>query len=191
MAQRTQKLKFGLAALAAVSVIAIVWVFYQFRQTQGTGQIPLPPKAAAKAIMALSKVHQTATKEGAVQWELDAENAALEAGTGKMVLQSPQVTFFLEDGTRAFLTAREGVLNTRSNDMEVRGNVVVRNSQYTLRTESMEYQHDLRVMSADVPVKISSRSLELQAATMRFDLNTNQTHFSGQVLGILHENPEI
>jgi LPS export ABC transporter protein LptC len=191
MVHRTKKIRWALTAASGLSIIAVVWILYQFRQDQSALQIPLSSEQATKAIMALSRVHQTATRDGIVQWELDADTAKLEADTGKMVLQSPQVSFFLDDGTQVHLTAREGVLYTRNNNMEVRGNVHLRNDRYSLKTEALAYEHDHRIMRADAPVHISGRAIELKAATMHYDLKTNQTLFSGPVEGLLYENPAL
>jgi len=191
MAGRSQKIKWTIATIVALAVIAVGWAFYQYRQTRSSLKIPLPPETATQAIMALSRVHQTATKDGHTQWELDAEAAELEAGTGKMVLQAPKVNFFLEDGTKISLTAREGVLHTKTNDMEVHGKVRIHNDRYTLTTETLTYEHDQRVLQAESAVKITGAAMDLKAAAMRYDLTTNQTEFDGRVEGILYENPAL
>ena len=191
MVLRTQKIKRWITAIVGISFISVVWIFYQYRQTRDGLNIPLPPETVTQAIMALSQVHQTATKDGHTQWELDADTAELEAGTGKMVLQAPSVNFFMEDGTRIKLTASEGILFTTTNDMEVRGKVRIRNNRYTLTTETLTYKHEHRVLQAESAVHITGDAIELKAATMRYDLNTNQTQFDGRVEGILHENPAL
>ncbi len=189
MATRIRKLKLALLLAVGISVIAVIAVFYQFRKNSAGPTIPVPPKAATKAIMALSQVHQTATKDGTVQWELDAAAAELETGTGRMVLEAPKVIFFLDDGTKVNLTAREGILYTRNNNIEMRGNVRVKNDRYTLITDVLAYEHDHRLLQADAPVQIIGKDIELKAATMRYDLNTNQARFQGQVEGVLFESP--
>lgn len=191
MSRGKKRLKSILFLVVAVSVIGVFWVFYQLHQNRTAVRIPLPAETATKAIMALSKVHQTATKDGTVQWVLDASEAELETATGKMVLQSPKVVFHLDDGTRVNLTAKEGILHTRSNNIEVRGNVLVRNDRYTLVTEALAYKHKQRILNADMPVQIIGQEIELRAATMHYDLKTNQTRFNGAVEGILFENPAI
>jgi LPS export ABC transporter protein LptC len=191
MNRRNKKLKSILIMVIAVSVMGVVWVFYQLRQDRTEVKIPLPVETATKAIMALSKVRQTATKDGTVQWVLDASEAELETATGKMVLQSPKVVFHLDDGTRVNLTAKEGILHTRNNNIEVRGNVLVRNDRYTLATEALAYKHKQRVLNADTPVQIIGQEIELKAATMHYDLKTNRTRFNGAVEGILFEDPAI
>jgi LPS export ABC transporter protein LptC len=191
MAGRSQKIKWTIAAIVALSIIAVGWTFYQYRQTRGSLKIPLPPETATQAIMALSRVHQTATKDGHTQWELDADAAELEAGTGKMLLKAPKVNFFLEDGTKISLTAREGILNTKTNDMEVHGKVRIHNARYTLTTETLTYEHDHNVLQAESAVQITGAAMDLKAAAMRYNLATNQTEFDGRVEGILYENPAL
>ena len=173
-----------------VCVAAIVWAFYQQRSRGGGVTIPLPA-SSAKTLIALSKVHQTATKDGAVQWELDAESAELEADTGKMVLASPKVQFYLDDGGKVYLTARKGVLNTRNNNIKVRGNVRVVNDRYTLVTETLAYVHAKRRLHTNRPVTITGQAFDLSSATLTYDLNTNQAMFDGDVKGIVHEKPAL
>ena len=187
MADPKKRLKRALAVAIVLSLLAVVWAFFQLRSGRG----PLPqavPQIASKAVMALSGVRQTATKDGTVQWKLDAVSAELEAGTGKMILQSPDILFFMEDGTEVRLTARRGILNTRSNDMEMQGNVSLQNDRYTLKTETLSYTHTKRVLVADKPVKIVGVAMQLQAANMIFDLKTNQAQFSGRVKGTVNDD---
>jgi LPS export ABC transporter protein LptC len=188
MARRTILIKLVLTVVLGISLSAVLWYFIQFRQHRSPLQLPLP-SVATKALMALSKVRQTATKDGAVQWKLEAATAELEAETGKMLLQSPQINFFLEDGGQVRMTAENGVLDTRNNDMEVNGHVLLHSDRYTLVTEHLAYQHDLRIITTREPVQINGRAIQLHAAAMTYDLNTDQARFSGPVEGILNENP--
>ncbi len=190
MANRTAKFKIALTVVAGLMVVAAIGAFYQYRRYQAKLSISIP-SVVSKAVMALSQVRQTATKDGVVQWELEADAAELEAEPGKMVLQSPQVHFYLDDGSKVRLTAQKGILFTRNNDMLVQGNVFIYNDRYTLKTEALAYQHGRRILKADVPVRIAGQAIDLQAATMTYDLNKNQAEFIGQVKGVLHENSAI
>jgi LPS export ABC transporter protein LptC len=187
---RTNKIKFVLGALVALCLIAIAWTFYQQRQDSSTASIPIPT-SSAKALIALSKVHQTATKDGAVQWELDAESAELEAKTGRMVLKSPKVEFYLDDGGKVYLTARRGILFTRNNNIKVRGNVRVVNDRYTLVAETLIYEHAKRRLFTNKPVTITGQAFDLSSAGMTYDLDTNRAQLDGDVKGIVHEKPAI
>jgi LPS export ABC transporter protein LptC len=179
-----------LGVLVVVCIAAIAWTFYQQRRDSSAVSIPMST-LSAKALIALSKVHQTATKNGAVQWELDAESAELEAKTGRMVLKSPKVEFFLDDGGKVYLTARWGVLFTRNNNIKVRGNVRVVNDRYTLVAETLNYKHAQRRLSTNRPVTITGQAFDLSSAGMTYDLNTNRAQLDGDVKGIVHEQPAI
>ncbi|MDA8141917.1 MAG: hypothetical protein M0036_24990, partial [Desulfobacteraceae bacterium] len=70
MADRTRILKNILTAAVILGLCAMGLVFFQFRRQQIAPQ-PLPD-LAAKALMTLAHLHQTATKDGKTQWELEA-----------------------------------------------------------------------------------------------------------------------
>jgi LPS export ABC transporter protein LptC len=187
MDKRKAKVKLALTLMLSISLGAVFWYFFLFRQT------PVPtapmPESAARAIMALSNVRQTATKDGSVQWKLKAVSAEMEADTDRMVLKSPQVEFFMKDGGRIHLTAQTGILYTRDNNMEVRGNVHLRSDRYTLVTEALTYDNERHLIMTTREVRISGKTIRLHATAMTYDLRNNQARFSGPVKGILHENP--
>jgi LPS export ABC transporter protein LptC len=187
MSKRNRKLKLTLTLLLGISLGAVFWYFFLYRQApQPAAAIP---KAAARTVMALSKVRQTATKDGIVQWKLEAVSAEMEADTNRMVLKSPEVEFFLEDGSRVHMTAQKGILYIRDNNMEVQGNVHLRSDRYTLVTEALKYDHEHHLITTTEEVRISGRAIQLHAAAMTYDLKVNQARFAGPVKGILHENP--
>jgi LPS export ABC transporter protein LptC len=189
MAPHRNKTKFVLSAVLLIGIAALAVVFYQFRRqgAQLTGSTVVS-KLSEKTIMSLDHVRQTATRDGMVQWELTADSAELKSGGNTMVLHAPKVDFFLKDGSQVHLTAEKGVLNTKSNDMQVQGKVYVRNDRYTLTTEMLAYQHERNTLQSDQPVRISGEEIDLTAAAMTYDLNTDQAQFSGQVNGLVRGN---
>ncbi len=187
MAKRNAKIKLALTLVLGISLGVVFWYFFLFRQATEPA-LPLP-KAAAKAVMALSKVRQTATKDGVVQWKLEADSAEMEADTGRMILKSPEVDFFLEDGDQVHLTAQKGILYTRNNNIDVQGNVHLRSDRYTLVTEALTYDNEQHLIMTTRQVRISGNMIRLHAAAMTYDLKRNQARFEGPVKGILHENP--
>jgi len=89
---------------------------------------------------------------------------------------------------KVYLTADEGVLKTDSNDIELTGNVILKNENYRLKTENLCYNHRTRVFSSEVPVKITGAGFDLAADSVSFDLNTNKTVFEGSVKGNFRGN---
>ncbi len=178
-----------LLGMIAVSLISVGWLYFKGRVTS-QASVKLPAESV-RSLMKLAGVHQTATKNGAVQWELDAATAELEAKSGRMVLDAPMFKFFLENGTVIQVTAKTGILNTRSNDMQVRGNVKVRNDRYTLVTEVLSYKHDDRKMETEAPVIITGGEMDLRADAMTYDLKKNTARFRGHVVGNVNEDFSI
>jgi LPS export ABC transporter protein LptC len=190
MADRRSLLKWILTAIAALALVVLIAVFIQFRRQQNEIVVPLPD-AVTRSLMRLVRLHQTATKDGQVQWELDADAAELETGSGRMILTSPVVVFHTDGGETVHLTATEGVLDTRTNDMEASGNVQLRDDRYTLETEALIYLHDARRLRSDVPVYIHGAVFNLRADAMEYDLDANQAQFEGHVEGHLYEDLAI
>ncbi|UCD33525.1 MAG: LPS export ABC transporter periplasmic protein LptC [Desulfobacterales bacterium] len=141
-----------------------------------------------KALISIGKVHHTATRNGITEWRLDAASMNFFAEKKQSLFQDLSVTFYLKDRTEVYLTADQGVLKTGSNDMSVRGNVVVDNGFYQLKTENLHYYHDKHIITSKAPVKITGDSLFLAADAMFLDLNTTATVFQGHVKGILSDN---
>ncbi|RJQ67543.1 MAG: LPS export ABC transporter periplasmic protein LptC [Desulfobacteraceae bacterium] len=186
MADGKRALKWILTTVVLLGLSALLILFLQLRRHQGEA-LPLPD-TAARALMTLAGLRQTATKDGKVQWDLDAESAQLEAESRRMILKAPKVVFHTKDGARVLLTAARGVLDTRTNDMEVSGNVHLRSDRYTLLTESLAYWHERRILQSDVPVHISGSAFDLRSEKMTYNLETNTAQFDGQVEGNLNED---
>jgi LPS export ABC transporter protein LptC len=184
--KNSHKLTLGIT-LVVVMALAVVAAFYLGRQAPDDTSDEAMPSMTAKALMYLAGVRQTATKNGNVQWELKAQSAELEAATGQMTLKAPEVEFFLESGERVRLTGKEGILNTKTNNIEVRGNVQVEDSRYTLTTDALSYEHESRMLHAASSVRIVGKTMSLNAASMWYNLDTRQVLFSGYVKGRLDE----
>ena len=144
------------------------------------------PEANADAVdpdadLSIGKIRQTATRKGRTEWLLEASSAHYVDKLDQMVLKDLVVTFFLNDESEVILTADQGVLNTDSNDIEVSGNVVVKNRNYRLLTESLSYTHDKRVLDSKTPVTIAGTSARLAANRISVDLNTQKITLEGGV----------
>lgn len=103
------------------------------------------------------------------------------------IFQDLSITFYLKNKTQVYLTANKGILKIDSNDMEILGNVVVKNLTYRLKTENLFYRHNQRIIFSKVPVKVSGAAFNLIADSMSLNLNTNKTMFEGKVQGTLRE----
>ena len=185
--QNPRKLKFFLISIIIVLLGIIIAVFSTYRNIlDETAGLKSVIHSAAK--MSLGKLHHTATRDGVIEWSLDASSARLLDEKKQLILDDLSVVFYMKDGEKAYLTAEKGFLHTESNDIEVAGNVVVKNDNYVLKTEKLNYEHTRRILFSNVSVEISSDSEKLTADSISFDLNTKKTMLEGNVKGIFSEN---
>ena len=185
--QNPRKLKFFLISIIIILLGIIIAVFSTYRNIlDETAGLESVIHSAAK--MSLGKLHHTATRDGVIEWSLDASSARLLDEKKQLILDDLSVVFYMKDGKKAYLTAEKGFLHTESNDIEVAGNVVVKNDNYVLKTEKLNYEHTRHILFSNVSVEISSDSEKLTADSISFDLNTKKTMLEGNVKGIFSEN---
>lgn len=188
--QNPGKLKFFLISIIVISLGIIIAVFSTYRNMlDETAGLKSTIQSAAK--MSLGKLHHTATREGVIEWSLDASSAKLLDEKKQLILDNLSVVFYMKDGKKAYLTAEKGFLHTESNDIEAAGNVVVKNDNYVLKTEKLNYEHFRRTLFSNVSVEISSDSEKLTADSIYFDLNTKKTMLEGNIKATFSENIKL
>ena len=188
--KNSRKLKFFLILIIIISFGIIIAVFSAYRSISGkTAGIKSVIHSAAK--MSLGKVHHTATRDGIIEWSLNANSAKLLDEKKQLILDDLSVIFYMKDGKKLHLAAANGCLHTDSNNIEVSGNVVLRNNNYVLKTEKLSYEHTSRIIFSNVFVEISSDSQKLTADSISFNLNTKKTMLKGNVNGVFRENIKL
>ena len=181
-----KKLKLFLLSVILITLGVILSIFLGHRRSYDK-ENQIVSDVQSKANISIGKVHQTATRNGITEWNLDAASVEYLDKSNQAIFQDLSVTFYLKDKTKVYLTANQGILETESNDIEVLGNVVVKNEYYSLKTENLHYKHNSRIIFSKVPVKISGNSLDFVADSMSLNLITNKTLLQGRVKGTLNE----
>ena len=176
-----------LLAVVTLALIATVVIFVSYRQVTRNPEVLLS-QIKKEADMHLSKIRQTATKNGIREWRMEAESASLVNEKKTMRLINPNVEVFMTDGDNVHLTADEGVIYTDSNRLSVSGNVVAQTRLYRFRTESVVYDPETRELRSDTPITVSSQSVTLKANTMAMKLSSHITRFEGGVEGTISED---
>jgi len=171
-----------LLAVIGITIAGVLVVFIGYRRILEQNEALLAP-LEQKADIAIASFEQTATKNGVKEWHLQAKSARYNKAQAEAVLEDLKVTFYLEDGRQAHLTADRGTIMTASQDLKVSGNVMANNGDYLLKTETMHYLHDQRILLSRVPVDISGPAFNIVADSIRLDLNTQRTLLEGNVEG--------
>jgi len=99
----------------------------------------------------------TQTREGARVWSISADHALVYDDADRVEMIDLRVDFFDDDGeVRSTLTANEGILARRTNDMEVIGNVVVYAADGTiLTTDKLTWNERKGKVESDRPVRVT------------------------------------
>lgn len=182
-----KKLKLILLSVILIALGATIVVFVSHRRVLDKEE-NIVSSVQSKANISIGKAHQTATRNGIKEWSLDAASVNYIVKRNQAIFLDVSVIFYLKDKTEVYLTANKGILNTDSNNMELFGNVVVKNAKYRLKTENLHYKHDKRVISSKVPVIITGAAFDFAADSMSINLNTNNTMLEGKVEGTIVES---
>lgn len=183
---RINRRGFKRAALAGIILAAALAAAVYFGHQRLVSVVKSEaPASTAKEAMHVQRIHQSSTKDGRTEWNLDAASAQYLLPEKKMLLTDLFVTFFTQEGQEVYLTARHGTVRTDSHDMEAHDDVVVYNDLYRMNAERMTYSQDSRVITCDTPVKITSRAGEILADSLAMNLNTNRLVMKGHVHGTL------
>jgi LPS export ABC transporter protein LptC len=181
-----KKLKLILLSVIFVGLGVTLAVYLSHGRKSGKDK-NIASDIGSSANITIGKAHQTATRNGIKEWNLDAASVNYMAEKNQAIFQDLSITFYLKDKTQLYLTANKGILKTDTNDMEVLGNVVVKNSTYRLKTENLIYRHNQRIIFSKAPVQVSGSVFNLVADSMSLNLNTNEAMFQGKVQGTLSE----
>ncbi len=182
---KVKKLSIILLILILLSCGTVIAVFMGYRQVSEAPE-KLLSSIKDGANLSLGKIRQTATRDGKKEWSLEANSAHYIENENKAVLKELSITYFLNDERRIYLNADDGILDTNTNDIEFSGNVVVKNEDYQLRTERLNYRHEQRLIFTDDPVQISGEAANLKGDTLRYDLNAGKVVLTGNVAAALN-----
>ena len=179
--KKTKKLSIFLLIVILLSVGMVVSVFIGYRQVSNAPEM-LITSIKEGANLSLGKIRQTATREGKKEWSLEADSANYMEADNKVDLKNLSVVYFLEDNREIYLKADQGILQTDTNDIEFSGNVVIRNEDYQMKTEHLNYEHGQRMIICDQSIRISGQGAELTAKSAKYDLNADKIVLKGNVV---------
>ena len=164
----------------------VLTVFIGYRTVSNPQELFLSSLLQDDATISIDNVHQTSTKNGIKEWSLDARSAQFIKKDRQAIFDDLSVTFYLENDNSVKLTAAKGYLNTDTRDIRVDGEVIANDGEFKLMTDSLNYEHERRVLVATKPVQILGSTFRLNADTASYDLESQITTFDGKVDGTIY-----
>jgi LPS export ABC transporter protein LptC len=177
---KLKKASIILLIIILLTIGTVVTIFIGYRRVSDAPEM-LISSIKDGANLSLGKIRQTATRDGRKEWSLEAGSAHYIENENKAVLKELYITYFLENDEKVFLNADQGILNTDTNDIEFSGNVVVRNEDYQLNTERLNYRHERRLIFTETRVHVTGEAAEVWGDSLTYDLKANQVVLTGNV----------
>ena len=185
--KKPRKLKLILLATIVIALGTVIAIYIQFRSDVYVAE-QVVESEEPDATLSVNKIQQTATRDGKKEWSLEASSGHYLDKTRQLLLKDVKVTFFLKDKSEIILKADQGTLNTDTSNIEVSGNVILKNNEYRMLTENLSYLHDQRLLYSKAPVRISGASAELAAESLSFDLDAKRLTLEGRVATTIDED---
>ena len=105
------------------------------------------------------------TKDGRIQWEVEAQNAELFEVRHEASLKNVHVRLFRNDGEEMVLQANEGMINTETNDFELRNHTelvaIEFSNGYTVLTPAIYWIDAKQEFRTSNPVTIRGNGLTI------------------------------
>jgi len=140
---------------------------------------PLGP-ATTNADLRIKEVNLEEEARG-VRWRLRAEQALLYEESGRTLLRNPSVDV-IQRGRTWTLAGEEGDVDRKSNNVEVRKNVVLRSSDgLTLETSVLRWDADARRLWTDAPVVLRRNGSTVEGFGLDVRMADEATTVGGRV----------
>lgn len=145
-------------ALALVAFLVVTGCEDDAPARTGSAELPPARPGLGQPDQVVENGEHVITAQGVKKAVLVAEQLQFYNEVGKVFGDTIQVSFFDDAGTfQSMLTALEGEMNQRTDDMIARGNVVVRGSGSVIRTEELHYDPRRNLVTSEVATEINQQ----------------------------------
>jgi LPS export ABC transporter protein LptC len=155
-----------LAVLVAGVVMSIVIVVVIGLGSKKKNISLISARISGKPDVEMTDFRFFSTKNGQVEWEIQAKSGSMFEQKHQALLHSVRVAFRNANGTGMTLQGEKGVLDTVSKDFQIRNQndpiQVLINQDYQLYTSTLDWINKTRQIRSDAPVKIQGPNLWIQ-----------------------------
>lgn len=165
-----QKVRVLLSAFIVLSIVALsALVFYHY-QSRGKYRIDLPEQGNIE--VRVQKIRYSGTKDGKVEWELEAESATRSKNRPETVFEDIVLVFYAKDGTPYRLKAERGSYNEKSGKITASGKVSVATDEgYSVDAPELTYDLGKRLITSDGRVAVLYQGIDLEGTGLFVDVD--------------------
>jgi len=179
---RPRNLLLVLALILAVILLAVIAMRYRPESNLRTMVKALPEGID----VSLQDIDYTHIEDGRARWRLVAQQVERQAKSSTLVVSSPHMTFYDEQGeVKGSLQAASGKVSEDYRKVQLNDEVILKNpSGYTLFADRLRYDHDTQTATTDSLVRLESKGLHLEGRGLIFHVQTKRLQLNEQVEGV-------
>jgi LPS export ABC transporter protein LptC len=160
----------GWKSLAGLIILAGLGVWGLYAWTQPPPPPPPKPQAQAKAPARMETLALTEIQEGNKRWTLDAQSADFLKDKMEVRIKGVKVAFFGGPDKVIKVTAQEGVINTKTRVLTLKGQVEMVSGDLRITTDLVTYQPGGRLLLAPGEVTLEEPRLKVQGKDLKVKL---------------------
>ncbi|HEY4707690.1 MAG TPA: LPS export ABC transporter periplasmic protein LptC [Thermodesulfobacteriota bacterium] len=184
-----RKIRASLKAFIVLSVLGLALLVFIHYKTQ---EPPQKFKEDEKVQVKIDRIHYSGTKEGRVEWELDAMSAERSREEDLTLFKDVKITFFADDGTPYVLTSRQGTFKEGAGEIKVTGEVKIESPKegYTLKTDSLKYMIGTKEITTPDKVAMTSGNMDLEGVGLLVRIDSEEFRLLSNVKAVFR-NPAV
>ncbi len=135
--------------------------------------------------LSLRGIELTQGEEGRTQWRLTAKNAKYLQEEGRVLVEEPEVTYFLADGDRLTVTAPQGEVRQESQQADLWPEVKGQYAGSDISAERLSWTGEDSAITLSGNVEMDNPRMRFSGSTLRFSFEKKTLDASGGVLVVL------
>lgn len=170
---KIEKVRKVLLCLALLVILVVVVISLKDgRKKEIIPEAKKKETAADEADVKLEKVtYSTVNEDNIKEWDLNADSAKYFEDKELLSLEGVEATIYTDENTY-YVTGNEGLYNTKTRDIEIKGQVEVLMPDTTrLRTETLNYDHQKKQMTSNDKVLITRGKVIINGVGVVININ--------------------
>lgn len=181
-----RKIRASLKAFIVFSILGLALLVFIHYKTQ---EPPQEFREDEKVQVKIDRIHYSGTKEGRVEWELDATSAERSREEDLTLFKDVKITFYADDGTPYVLTSRQGTFREAAGEIMVSGDVRIESAEegYKLKTESLKYMVGTKEITTPDKVSMTSGKMDLEGVGLLVRIDSEEFRLLSKVKAVFRD----
>lgn len=160
--------------LLAISIISISYLIFFVFKGNGYKKVLKIDSLKSGVSMNINKAYIIQGKDNDKEWDLYTDSADVySAGENKALLKKVRMNIYADQFGKLSISADEGKIDNKDNNLEIYGGVTASSKDYTLTTEYLRWLSVKKELNTEKHVNIKGDRFSLSGKGLIIDTNTN------------------